>query len=465
LALACGVAADARAAGFALHENSAEGLGDAFAGQTAKAYDATTVFYNPAGMTRLNSNEIDGTVNWIAPRSVFHGTNSSVLGGDVPGTTGDNAVKAAATGAAYGIWDAAPDWRFGFAVTTPFGMRVDYKESWVGRYQAEASDLTVVDLGLNAAYRVDEHLSIGGGPRIDFLKARLSQAVNFNAIGLQTAQGYQAAAQQAAGAARQLAAAGQTQAAAAAQAQASALAADAVTTSQWGDGLGKVEGYDNAIGYNLGLLYEFNPATRVGLDYRSRMYQRVDGRVTNQVPTTLNLAPASVSGLFADQSVSAKVNLPDSINIGGYHELNSQWALLSDVQWTHWSLFRQLNVVGANGQAISSTTENWQDTWFVSVGANYKVDEKWTVRGGVAFDQSPVKSEYRTVRIPDSNRYWVAAGVTYAVLPSADVHFGYAHLFADKASISETANSLAGALTGSYDNSVDIVSAGFSFRF
>ena len=465
LVICCGGAADAWASGFALREQSAEGLGDAFAGQSAKAYDASTAFYNPAGMARLDSNEFSGSSAWIAPQAVFHGTNSSVLGGNVAGATGQNAIKAAAIGSVYSVWNASPDWKLGLSVATPFGMRSDYKENWVGRYQAMASDMTDVDFSMVASYRIDDHWSVGGGPRADYIKARLSQAVNFQPIGLQTAQGYQQGAVQAGQAAAAAAAAGQATTAAQLAAQAAALAANAQTASTWGDGLGKVEGDDFGYGYNLGALYEFDRGTRVGLNYRSRVAHTLSGTVIYQTPSSLALAGSAVTGQFANQNVTAKIMLPDSLNLGFYHDVDSRLAIMADVEWTHWGLFKELNVLGANGQAVSGTTEDWQNTWFLSLGDNYKLDDKWTLHSGIAFDQSPVKTQYRTARIPDFNRYWLAIGTSYAVTPAADVHLGYTHIFCDKASITKSANSLAGVLMGSYDNSIDIASVSFSVRF
>jgi long-chain fatty acid transport protein len=415
-------------------------MGDAFAGQTAKAYDASTSFYNPAGMSHLTGNAFSGVTTWISPMSEFKGTNSNATGGNVSGRSDLNAIKAAAIGSVYGVWDASPDWKFGVSVATPFGMRSDYKVDWVGRYQALASDVTDVDFSIVGSYKVDDHLSFGGGPRFDYLKARLSQAINFNAVGLGAAQAAQAVGQ---------------------ATQATALQSAAAS---WGDGLGKVEGDDYGAGYNLGAMYDFNSSTRIGLDYRSRVNHTVTGTVNNQTPANLS-AFAPVASSFINQNIKAKITLPDSVNLGGYHEIDSRWAILSDVQWTDWSLFKQLNIVGANGQAISSTAENWQNTWFISLGTNFKADDKWTLHGGVAFDQSPVKDQYRTARIPDSNRYWLASGASYAVSSAASVHLGYTHIFADKASIQQTANSFAGVLNGSYSNSIDIVSTSLDLSF
>jgi long-chain fatty acid transport protein len=462
LAVWCGAVKDARASGFALREQSAEGLGDAFAGQSAKAYNASTVFYNPAGMSNLDSNEFAGTTTWIAPVAQFKGSNSLLPSGSVSGRDNTNAIKSAAIGSAFGVWSASPDWKFGASVATPFGMRSDYKPDWVGRYQALHSDVTDVDVSIVASYKIDDHLSVGGGPRIDYLKATLSQAVNFNTLGLATASSYVSAAQAAAAAA---AASSNPAQAAALAAQAASLASSAQTAASWGDGLAKVEGDDIGVGYNLGALYEFDSKTRLGLDYRSRSSHTLSGTVNYQAPSTLSLA-GSTANLFVNQNATAKITLPDSVNLGGYHEIDDRWAVLASAEWTDWGLFKQLNVVGANGQAISSTQENWHDTWFLSLGTNFKATDKWTLHGGVAFDQSPVRDAFRTARIPDSNRYWLATGASYAVTPAADIHIGYTHIFADKASIQETAAApLSGTLTGSYSNSVDIVSTSFALRF
>jgi long-chain fatty acid transport protein len=479
LVVFCGFAGEAYASGFALKEESAEGLGDSFAGQTAKAYNSSAAYFNPAGLTNLDRDEIAGTTTWIAPDATFKGTNTNVIGGDVAGRVDFNGIKAAAIGSVFGSWKANDDWHFGFSVAAPFGMRADYKVDWVGRYQALDSDVTDIDVSLVAAYKIDDHWSVGGGPRVDYLKARLSQAINFNAVGLQAAQQYAAGAVQLGQAATQLqnaaaaaAAAGQTaQAQAYAQqaqayaTQAQGLAADAQTTAAWGDGLGKVEGDDYGVGYNLGVLYQFDDHTRVGLDYRSRSAHTLSGTVSNQTPATLALAGAATAGLFMNQNATAKMTLPDSLNLGFYHDINSQWAVMAEVDWTHWGLFKVLNVVGANGQVIDSTNEDWHDTWFASLGAHYKPTEKITLHGGVGYDESPVKDQYRTARIPDSNRYWLSTGITYAVNKDIELNLAYNHLFADKATINEQANQLAGVLSGHYDNSADIVSSSFVVHF
>lgn len=415
-------AGNALASGFALREESAEGLGNAFAGQTAKAYNASTVYYNPAGMSNLDSNEIAGTVSWIAPVAKFTGQNSSPLGGKVSGSQTKDAIKDAAVGTMFGVYKLNPEWTLGLSVAAPYGMRSDYKADWVGRYQALHSDVTNIEFSPVLSYKVNDHLSVGGGPRVDYLEATLSQAVNSNAISLRNGGG----------------AVGK-------------------------DGIGKVWGDDTGVGYVLSALYKFDESTRAGISYRSRVDHKLEGSVQYNTPG-LNATIAKGAGLTS-QDASAKFTTPDSLAIGIYHELNDQWAVMSDVSWTHWSLFKNLTVMGANGATVSNTHEQWKNTYFVSLGANFKPDDKWVLHTGVAYDQSAVTDDFRTSRVPDSNRYWTSFGATYNISTAANVSLGYAHLFADSATINEKSNTASGTLTGTYDSSVDIVSASFVLKF
>lgn len=513
------------ASAFSLREESAEALGNAFAGSTAKAYNSATAYYNPAGMSFLQESEIAATATWISPDVKFSGSNSNPLyasgigGPTVNGIQGPNAVKPAAIGSIFAVWKLSPDLAAGFTFAVPYGERVEYKENWVGRYQALASDLTDYEASLVLSYKLMPNFSLGGGVRVDYLDGRLSQALNVSAIGLQVAQGLgsgatqygngakqaAAGAQQAAAAAQQAAAgaaaaasagnatlaaslqaqaqAAQAQAqslgaqAQAAQAQALALASQAQVMQTLGlgwaasgsDGLAKVEGNDYGVGYTLGALYEVSPNTRVGVNYRSRVYHRLSGDATIELPGNASAAPAAFTALVpANRSAKLDIALPDSASVGFYHDFNPQWAVMADVQWTGWSALKELNVTNsADNSLISHVNENWKNTWFGAIGVNWKPIERWTIHMGTAFDQAPMDDSNRTARIPDADRYWAAFGVSYAVTPKSDLHLGYAHLFTPGGNITD-ANGAAqggGVLTGTYKDSVDIISASIALRW
>jgi len=408
LVSALAVTADAQAAGFALREQSAEGLGNAFAGSTAKAYDLSTIYYNPAGMTRLEGSQVAGSSTYIMPTAVFNG-QASLRNNSVRGSTGDDAIMDAAVGSVYGMWDAAPDLKVGLAVTAPYGLRSHYEPNWVGRYHALQSNITNINANPSVAYRINQNLSIGGGIQVDYTKVTLSQAINFGAT----------------------------------------------------DGKSTVQGDDYGFGGNLGLLWEFSPTSRVGINYRSQIQHTISGKAKFEgVPTLYR-----TSARFADDTASADLTTPDSISIGLYHEVSPQWAVMSDVQWTRWSSFKELRIKFGNGRNDSVVDESWHDTWFLSLGATYSTEQAGKFHFGIAYDQSATDDAHRTARVPDSNRYWVSAGYSYDLTDSNQFNIGYSHLFADKVSLNEVGTSDTGSLTGEYASYVDIVSTSLSMKF
>lgn len=434
------------ASSFGLREESAEGLGNSFAGQTAKAYDSSTVYYNPAGMALLTANEISDTVTWISPDVRFSGSNSNPLyasgigGPTTAGIQGPNVIKPAAIGSIFAVYQLDPDWHVGFSFAVPYGQRSEYKENWVGRYEALASDLTDYEASLVASYKINDQFAIGGGPRVDYLNGRLSQAINISTVGLLIGSVTNNA----------------------------GLKNLALGWAETGtDGLAKLTGDSYGVGYTLSGLYTPDSDTRIGLAYKSKSFHNLTGTSQLTLPASASAAGPVFNSLFTTGSASLKVTLPDTATVGIYHALNDRWAVMSDIQWTEWSTIKSLNVLNSSKALISMTPENWKNTFFFSFGVNYKPADRWTLHFGTAYDQAPMNDSNRLARIPDSNRYWASFGVSYGISPSSDVHFGYGHLFTPGGSITDaTAQAMGGGvLTGSYQASVDIVSATYAMRF
>ena len=420
-AMMAGTTNKAFASGFQLREGSADWMANAFAGDTAKAYDASTAWSNPAGMTRLNQNEIDGSINGIFPTSTFSGANFVGPTTTTSGITGGNLIQSAATGGVFGVWSINPNFKIGFALAAPFGQRIANPGNFVGRYQSLVSSISDEQFAISAAYRINEHWSIGGGPVIDFFSARLTQALNIG--------------------------------------PASALT---------GDPAADLHGRDTAVGFNIGVLYEITPDLRVGLDYRSRIQHDISGTQSVYVPPLLGrLSPANAAALNAQNSpAGTKITLPDSVTAGFYWQTTPQLALLVDVSWTDWSLLKSISISPSSPLAVPTTIqENWRNTWAVSVGANYRLTETLMLQGGVGFDQSPVTDSNRTSRIPDSDRYLLGVGAQYSVLPNLTLQVAYAHIFFDEAQLTSQASATSGVLTGKYTNSADTVSLGATYRF
>ncbi len=408
----------AHASGFGLRESSADTLGNAFAGQTAKAYDAGSAWTNPAGMVRLNWNEIDGALNYIDPHATFRGQNFQ---GGVPttGVPGSNAVQSAATAGTFSVWSYSPNLKFGLAVTSPFGERVSYPGNFVGRYQGLTSSITDVEATLSAAIKINNQLSIGAGPVIDFFHARLTQAISLGPL-------------------------------------------SAVT----GDPVGDLSGNDTAVGFVASGLYQVSPALRFGLVYRSRIHHSISGDQSIYLPPKVAaIGPIANLLSIGNSQARSEITLPDNITGGVYYDVTPRLAVMADVQWTHWSLFKQLTIVPANGGPITSTPENWRNTWFGSVGASYRLTEKLMLQGGVGYDQSPTTDSNRTTRIPDYSRFLVGIGVTYAVLPNVNVQAAYLRLIDGNVNINNSASPGAGTIVGRYHDEANSASLGVAVKF
>ncbi|WP_188052097.1 outer membrane protein transport protein [Azospirillum sp. Sh1] len=407
------------AAGFQLREQSSEGLGNAHAGSAAKAYNLSTIWYNPAGMTRLSGNQTGTSITGVLPKVKFSGQNTGAgYSGTVSGGDGGNVAEPAALGAAYALWDYDRDLKFGVAVTVPFGLRTNYDDNWIGRYHALETGVTNISVTPSFGYRVTDALSVGGGVEISYFKAKLSNAINFGGMGIPGAT----------------------------------------------DGHFKGTADNIGFGGDIGLLYEFSPTTRIGLNYRSKIKHKLNGDATfENVPSFLAANP-----MFANDSLSAKLVTPDYATFGVYHELTPQWAVMGDIQWTNWSTFRQLRLSYGNGRPDSVVDENWKDSWYFALGATYKLDERNRFQGGIAYDMSTTDNAHRNARLPDQARVWLTGGYSYDMGEGNQLNIGYAHLFASGgSSIREVGSveSASGTLTGSYKSHVDILSASFVLHF
>lgn len=432
----------AHAAGFALIEQSVSGLGSAFAGAAAHAEDATTVFFNPAGMTRLQGTQFIAGTHIVIPSAKFKNEGSThVLQGltGVPllGNNGGDAGVAAGVPHVYLTHKLSDRVTVGIGVNVPFGLETDYKDKWVGRYHALNSEVMTMNINPSFAIKVNDHLSIGGGLSFQYINADLSNAIDFGTL---DASGFFAPL---------------------------GIPAGALGLSPQGaDGFVDFSGNTWGFGYNIGALYEFNQNTRVGIAYRSQIRQSLDGKADfSRVPAGLAAAP-----LFKDGDIEADITLPDNLSLSVYHRFNSRLALLADVTWTNWSVFDELRIEFDNPfQPDAVVTTKWDDNFRYSLGLVYMPHEQWTIRTGVAFDETAIPdAEHRTPRIPGADRFWIAAGAGYRLFSNFTIDVGYAHLFVDDPKIGKIPageDAVRGGLTGTYDANVNIISAQINWVF
>ena len=223
-----------------------------------------------------------------------------------------------------------------------------------------------------------------------------------------------------------------------------------------------------AWGINFGLLYQYTPETRIGLAYRSRVTIDVEGSADFTVPGAASFITSA--GLFVDTGVKAKVTLPDSLSLSVASE-QDKWTWLGDITWIGWSSFQELRIVYDNPlQPDSVTTENWNDTVRLSLGADYQYSDNMVLRAGWAYDETPIPdAQHRTSRIPGNSRRWLSLGMGYMIDNEFTLDVGFSHLFVSNTDINNTFESgvptLAATLTGSYEASVNILSAQLSWNY
>mgnify|MGYP000002154713 CR=1 FL=1 len=405
-------------AGFAIQEQSVTGLGRAFAGSAAVADDASTIFFNPAGLTQLEHAEVDVALHYIKPKSDFTDGGSTVpnLGGGgffgqaLTGGDGNDAGKEAFVPNFYYAQPINDKMAVGLGINAPFGLVTEYNDTWKGRYHAVKSDLKTININPTISFEATDKLSLGFGLDLQYIDVELTQMADLGGLG-----GFPQAA----------------------------------------DGKVKLNADDWSWGYNIGLTYQIQEATRLGLSFRSKISHSLegDGKLKNAAGTKI-----------ADENIKANVTLPESLSLAVHHQLNEKWAVMADATWTRWNRFQALIITSDNGTFDQNKEEKWENTMRYGLGVDYKHNDKWTFRGGIAYDETPISNDYRTARIPGNDRKWVAIGASYNATKNMTVDAGYTHLFVSDPKIDET-DSKGYNLKGKYDASVDILGVQMRWLF
>jgi len=423
LATLLALPAISQAAGFALIENNASGMGNAYAGAAAVAEDASTIWFNPAGMTYIEGTQVVGALHLINVKGNFNDEGSVAAGvglggfGARPlGGDGGNLGDLAFVPNFYYKRDLTDKLKFGLGVNAPFGLKTEYDKDWLGRFQAIKSDLKTVNINPALAFKVNDKLSLGFGVSAMWIQAELTRAVNLGT------------------------------------AESSA----------------KVKGDDWGFGFNFGAIYQATEDTRIGLAYRSKVDQDLEGDASSPF-TGLNADPTRT----LNTDVTAGTSLPETVSLSVFSHLSDKWDLLGDVTWTKWSRFKELRVVRDNGTGttLSVTPENWSNSLRYSVGTTYHYSDSLQLRAGLAYDEEPIDTEFRTPRIPGNDRKWLSLGAGWQYSPNTKLDIGYAHLFVKDANIDDNQISTtpgtpgSGRVNGKYDGSADILSLQVTHNF
>ena len=396
----------AYAAGFQLSEQSSLGLGRAYAGAGIIGDDLSAVHYNAAGMTLLPGTQMQAGSVFIEIDGPFSGTDAQ--GNPI---SENGRLKGQAIPAGYITHQVNDQLWLGLGMTVPYGMGTEYNQFWTGADHGNQSMIMTIDINPNIAYKVSDKLSVGAGVSLQYAKAELGQAPS---AGLDSV----------------------------------------VNGDSW------------AWGWNVGVMYEPTDTMRFGLAYRSNIAHDAEGDMKVSGPLAMALG---VAGTYDDFKV--RVRTPDTIMATATWEATPDLRLSGMVRWAKWSNLGQLHIhssgvtnmtskvayakamaamepaiqaqqmtleeaqvaaaqiAKANTTDTTTNTYEWEDTWLFSIGADYRLNNEWTIRGGIAYETCAVEdNKLRPATIPDVDRLWLSVGASYNYSKQMQFDFGATYL-------------------------------------
>ncbi|PQP06455.1 MULTISPECIES: OmpP1/FadL family transporter [Pseudomonas] len=400
------------ASGFAINEQSISGMGTGFAGRSSSADDASTIFGNPAGMSRLKREQVTGGAALLDAHTDISHASSRPNGGSNDG----DMVPLVAVPMGYYVKPIDDHWAFGIGMYAPFGLVTDYENGFAGRYFGSKSDVKVMTLQPTVSYAFNDKVSIGFGPTINRIDGTLESNLSLN--------------------------------------------------PRAPDGSVKIKGDDTALGYNIGILVQATDSTRVGLTYHSKVKYKLEG------DTKVNYSLLGALGQNPRQKYDASLALttPESVDISLTHQLDDKWTLYAGSTWTRWSRLKEISVdnsgvpAALNGRFGTITEEqNWHDTWAHAIGASYQLNKQWVLRTGLSFDQAPTNNENRSPRIPTGDRKIFSIGAGWS--PTDDLTIDVAYSYLREESVKVNNSNGRQTYSAKYENWANGFGLGATYRF
>lgn len=422
------ISSNVSAAGFQLNEFSSAGLGRSYSGEGAMADTAASASRNPALLMMYTRPELSFGAVFIDPDVDITGKSPSGASLD-----SKNIAPTAWVPNLHYVHPINDQFAVGGSVTSNYGLATEFNDGYTAGAYGGKTDLTTVNLNLSGAYRLNQHFSFGLGFDAVYAKAKLERYAGELP--------------------KLLAGSGQLPPQLAGPV--SRIPADTQISSMKGDEWG--------FGWNAGILYEVDENNRYGLSYRSEVKIKFDGDYKSSLPSAYNplLGPAGLPYGTNGSTIpgSLDLNLPEMWEISGYNKVAPQWAVHYSLAYTSWSQFQELKATGNNGQTLFEKHEGFKDAYRIALGTTYFYDDNWTFRTGIAFDDSPVPAQNRSISIPDQDRFWLSAGTTYAFNKDASVDVGVSYMHGQKVTVKE------GPYTFESVGKAWLYGANFNYRF
>jgi len=393
--------AAAHAGGLFLYEVGTSDIGFASAGYAARANAPVTLLTNPAGMTRLDGIQVQVGTELVFANLTFAAdpATSPFLGTN----NGGNAIGWLPTASVFATFAPWKDFRFGLGIFNNFGAPERWDSGWLGRYYTTKTTLLGLSIMPGVAWNIIGGLSVG--ITFNAMYGHLSQSVAVQNL--------------------------------------EPLAPDgslSVTSNTWG------------FGGNVGLLYEFSPATRLGITYTSPVKLSFSSS-----PTFSGLGSRLTALLEAAELNSRTIDLgmtvPQTLMLSFYQAIGSKWALMADVGWQNWASFAMVELGITTTPPVSLTSNlGYVNTWHGAVGAQVQVSEPWQINFGMAYDSSMTNAQDRALMLAIADQWRLGAGAQVAVDEHWNIGFCSELIWGGSPSVVEDRGPLAGHVSGAYDN-------------
>lgn len=425
------VASQAQAGGFQLNEQSVSGQGYGHAGRSSNVQDATIVFGNPAGMSFLDRAQISAGGTYLHVKNKISHANSTrnvdsgiamggapsgiqVPVGSVPGSNDGDMVGGKAIPFAFYAQPVTDQLAFGFGVYAPYGSKTDYEKNFQGRYFGNYTEVTVISAQPTVSYRFNDQWSVGAGVTYNRVEGELHRQIP-------SEPGY----------------------------------------NQANDIDARVDGDDDAWGYNLGVMFQPVPETTLGLTYRSEVKYKLDGDFKAVDP---------MGNVIQKDSAHLKLTTPETVNFSVTQQMSDRLKLMFGASWSRWSKFQEINVTGDAIPQITQETQNYSNAWAFAAGGEYQLTPEWVLRAGLTLDDTPSNDQHRSVRIPSDDRRIFSLGAGWTPMEDLTIDVAYSYLTERTTDVEQVRSDHLGGIGGTtysakYKNEAHGFGAQMTYRF
>lgn len=396
--------------GFQINEHGARAMSMAGA-FTGLANDPSTIYYNPAGLTRLNSTQLMGGFTYIKPNATFRGPSPSIEESSLADRF-FNPINF------YATHRLSQKWGIGIGVNNPYGLGTNWDDNWVGRFMAIDTEIVTFFINPSVGYEIMPGLSVGAGLIFaygDVIIKRAQDLAPFNQ--------------------------------------------EAVIEMK-GDGTGW--------GFSAGVLYQPVELISFGLSYRSEVSFDFEGDA--KVKAIDPLKPLIPSG-----SITAPLTTPQNITFGVALFPMKELIVSADFQYIGWTSYDKLEVTFADGNPqtgvkpyVASSERDFENAWIARLGAEYKLFDGFDLRGGLLYDHNPVKDERLDPTLPDANRLGLNIGFGYHLTENLVFDLAYLFLRFDERVITNSLESYTSGdapFNGVYNSTAHLLGINFSYKF